>query len=177
MAISKEQKEEMLKQLIEKMKEAKSIVFTVLKGVSVADQQKLRRALRERNAELKVTKKTLIRLAAKEIGVEEISDEALEGQIAVTFSYGEPTTGPQEINKIAKTSKNVVLKGGIFEGRALGLAEVKELADLPSREVLLAKLMGTFMAPLQGFVSCSSGVVAGFVRVLNAHKENLEKAV
>ncbi|MBT4937233.1 50S ribosomal protein L10 [Candidatus Peregrinibacteria bacterium] len=176
MPLSKDQKQELLKELVEKMKESKSIVFANYSGTTVEEQTKLRKELLANNAELKVTKKTLIRLAAKELGVEGLSGDSLEGQIVLALSYEDPTVAAQTIKKHSKTVKALKLKGGIFEGKELGLSGVTELADLPPKDVLIAKLLGTLQAPIQGFASVGSGVVGGFVRVLNAHREKQEAA-
>lgn len=176
MPLNREQKEEQVSLLVEKMKEAKSIVFANYSDIPMTAQNNLRNTLREGKAELKVAKKTLIKVAAKELGIEEISDEILSGQIVAAFSYDEPTVGPQAIKKMSKDLKSLKLLGGIFDGKVLDLAQVTELADLPPKEVLYAKLLGSMMSPVSGFVGTSSNVISGFVRVLNAHKENLEKA-
>ena len=174
MPLSKEQKKEQLEKLAEKMKKAESVVFTSLSQISVADQTTLRNTLLDNGAELTVVKKSLIKLASKEIGVESLNDESINGQIAVALSYEEATSAPQMIKKLKKTISNLELKGGIFEGKELSVQEVKELANLPTKEVLYAKFLGTLNGPVQGFVSASSGVMSSFVRVLNGYKDQLE---
>ena len=171
MPLSKDQKQVLLDELIEKMKKAESVTFANYTSTTVAEQSKLRRDLRDNNAELQVVKKTLIKLAAKEIGVTDIADESLEGQIVMALSYDDPMVGAQTIKKHSKEVKNFVLKGGIFEGKALDGKEIKAFADLPSKDVLLAKLIGSMQSPISGFVGVSSAVVGGFVRVVNAYQE------
>jgi large subunit ribosomal protein L10 len=176
MALTKQQKQEQIAQLTELMKKSQSVAFASYTDISVADQTQIRNELREGGAELKVAKKTLLALAAKEAGFEGFSTDMLDGQIVAAFSYEEPTTGPQVLKKAGKTLKSIKLQAGLFEGKALAKAQVQELADLPPREVLLAKLMGSMMSPLSGFVGVGSNVISGFVRVLDGHRENLEKA-
>ena len=176
MALSKEKKQQHIDALVEKIKAASSVAFFTYGGTTVAQQTALRKALREQGAEMKVAKKTLVKIAVKEAGIEgELSDEAMEGQVAVAFSNEEPTVGPQAVKKLSKDIEQISLKGGIFEGKTLSVAEVKELADLPSKEVLIGKLLGSMQAPLSGFVGVGNNIVSGFVRVLDGHRENLEK--
>ncbi len=175
MALTKQQKSEILAQLVEKMQKASSIAFTKYTEVAIPDQETLRKMLREGEGELKVAKKTLIRLAAKEIWIEEIPSEALEGQIAVAFSYNEPVTWPKAIKEMAKKIKTLGLTGWIFEWKVLTQSQIQQLADIPSRDALIGQLLSVMNGPVQGFVSASSNVISGFVRVLNAHKENQEK--
>lgn len=174
MAITREKKQEQLQVLIEKMQKAKSVVFAKYSETTVANQNKVRNALRAQHAELKVAKKTLIRLAAKSLGIENIPDEALAGQIAVAFSYEDATAGAQILKKLSREIPEISLIGGLFEGKALGTAEIKELADLPSREVLLAKLLGSMLSPVSGFVGVGSGIISSFVRVLDGQRKKLE---
>ena len=176
MAITREKKQQQLQVLIEKMQKAKSIVFAKYSETSVANQNKVRNALRAQHAELKVAKKTLIRLAAKSIGIENILDEALEGQIAVAFSYEDAIAGAQILKKLSKEIPEIALKGGIFEGKALGTADIIELASLPSKEVLIARLLGSMLSPVSGFVGVGSGIISGFVRVLDGRAKKLETA-
>jgi large subunit ribosomal protein L10 len=171
MPLSKDQKQVLLDELIEKMKKAESVTFANYTSTTVAEQSKLRRDLRDNNAELQVVKKTIIKLAAKEIGITDIAEESLEGQIVIALSYDDPMIGAQTIKKHSKKVKNFVLKGGIFEGRALDGSEIKAFADLPSKEVLLSRLIGSMQSPISGFVGVSSAVVGGFVRVVNAYQE------
>lgn len=176
MPLSRSQKEELVVQLVEKMKEAKSVVFAKYTNIPVTKQSEIRRLLQKDNAELKVIKKSLIRLAAKEMGIPEIDNSLLEGQIVVAFSYGEATTGPQIIKKQAKNLESLDLLGGIYDGKLMNTQEVQAFADLPPKEVLLAQLLGALQGPISGFTQVSNGVISGFARVLNAHKENLENA-
>ena len=174
MAATMEQKKERVAELIKNLENAKSVAFTKYDGISVANLTGLRRSLREEGSEIKVYKKTLVKIAVKEMGIENLPDESLDGQIAVAFSFDEPMSAPQVIKKMSKKMKNLQLTGGIFEGKVLNAAEINELASLPSKEVLLSKLLGTMSAPIQGFVSVGQGVIAGFVRTLDAVSQQKE---
>lgn len=175
MAITKDQKTAILDELKQKFGDAKGVVFAQNKGLSVEDAQTLRRGLRESNVDYKVAKKTLIKLAAKEVGYD-IPDEVMEGPIAVAFGFDDEIVAAQQISKFAKEFDSLTLMGGFMEGKAIDAEVVKQLASIPSREVLLGQFVGTLMAPLSGFVGIGNGVVGGFVRATEAYRAQREEA-
>jgi large subunit ribosomal protein L10 len=172
MPLNRQQKEEQVKILVEKIKDSKSVTFANFSKISVKDQTLLRNNLRSLNAEMKVAKKNLLKLAVSSLGISNLTDDLLEGQTVIAFSYEDPVKAPQVLKKKAKTLKTLSLTGGIFENKILSQSEINELADLPSREVLLAKLMGSMTSSISNFASVSQGVVSGFVRVLDGHVKN-----
>lgn len=170
MAVSRQQKEAQLASLIEKMGKSTSTVFAQNTGISVKDLEQLRRVLREKGAELSIAKKTLIRKAAASTGFEaEIPSASMEGPVAVVFSYTDAVSGVKTLADFAKKTGKLTLLGGLMEGRVLSISDVKALSTLLSREELLAKLMGSMLSPLSGFVGMGNAVIGGFVRVLDAH--------
>ena len=176
MAITKQQKNDQLADLSNQIREAKSVVFAQFTWVSVEDAKKIRKDLREQWAVMKVIKKTLIKLAAKEVHWIEISDESLQGQIAVICSNNEIVWWPKVIKSFSK-GLDIKLTWWIFEEKALSQAQAQELADMLSKDQLIAKMLWSMMAPIQWFYSANKAVLSGFARVLNGHRENLEKAV
>ncbi|MDH5596966.1 MAG: 50S ribosomal protein L10 [Candidatus Peregrinibacteria bacterium] len=172
MAITKQKKEDQLKELIDKFGRSQSVVFADYRGLDVASFSDLRNKCREGGAEMKVSKKTLIKLAAKDNSVE-IDDSVIEGPVVATFSYEDPLSGIQILYKFAKKNENLKLLGGIVDGKLVSPEEVQTLAKLPSREELLAKLIGSMNAPISGFVGIGGNLIAGIVRVLNAYKDTL----
>jgi large subunit ribosomal protein L10 len=118
-------------------------VLTEYSGLSVADLADLRRRLRESGADYKVVKNTLTRLAARKAGVE-IPDELLTGPTAITFCADDPVAAAKVLRSFSKDHPGLVIKAGIVEGSLLDAAETTRLADLESREELLAKLAGMF---------------------------------
>lgn len=174
MAISKAKKQELLTELVDKFKNAKSGVFAGFGSTNITEQDELRNTLRKGKGELKIAKKTIIKIALKEAGIAgEVSDADFTGEIAIALSYEDPTFGAQTVKKLGKKIPNLSLRCGFFEGKLLNQSEVKELADLPSKEVLIAKLMGSMLAPISGFASVGSNTIAGFVRVIDKHQQNL----
>lgn len=168
--ITKQQKKEIVKELTQKAKESKSIIFVDYKGLKVKDITELKNQLREAGVEYVVSRKTLIDIALKDIGIE-TSIKGLEGQIAVSFSKEDEVVAAKIIEKFAKKNDNLKMLGGILGVQVMSQEEVKALAKIPSREELLAKVVGSIKAPVSGFVNVLSGNLRGLAQVLNAIKE------
>jgi large subunit ribosomal protein L10 len=171
MPITKAQKSAVLDELKTGMKEAKSVVFSNFKGVSVKDTGDLRKELRDAGAKYKVAKKTLIEIAAKEIGIDKIPKEYLEGAVSVIFSMEDEIAAARIVHNFAKKVEGVSLVGAIFEGKLLSLAETKALATLPGKTELLSKLVFVLKSPISGFHGVLNNTMASFVRVLDAVKD------
>jgi len=168
MPVTKAQKKEILSVLLAQMKEAKSIVFADSKGCTVKDLSNLRRSLREKGVKYQIAKKTLIRIAAKELGYGDITKDGLEGSIGVACAMEDEIVGAKIINELGKKNKNLVLRGGLFNGKVLSIDEVKQLANLPSKQELLAKFVYVLKSPIQGFHGVLQGTLSSFVRALDA---------
>ncbi len=151
MAVTKAQKVEILKDLKEKMQKAKSIMFAHYIGMTVADVSELRGNLKKGNAEMKVAKKNLMRIAAKELNMPEPPEELLDGAVACIFSFEDPLTGGQIAFKFAKTHKQVELIGGIWEGKLISKEQAIQIAQIPGREALLGMFMAMCQGPLSSF--------------------------
>lgn len=164
MATSRQQKEEILKEITADMAAAKGVVFVDLLGLTVEQSQELRNKLREKGVKTKVAKKTLIMLAGKENGLE-IEKSLLDGQIALAFSMDDEIAAAQELYKMGKANEKIKLVGGIFEGKVAGKDMIMQVAQLPSKEELLAKLVGSMRAPVSGFHGVLRNTLSGFVQV------------
>lgn len=164
---TKQQKEQLIKELADKLKDSKAVVFSDFKGLEVKDMTTLRRELRAAGVEVKVLKKTLINIALKDAGIE-ADVKKLEGQIAVAISSGDEVAAAKIIAKAAKANENLKIVGGILGTKELTKEEVNALAKLPSKEELLAKLVGTLNAPVSGFVNVLAGNMRGLVTALKA---------
>jgi large subunit ribosomal protein L10 len=132
--------------IAEQFKEATATVVTEYRGLSVANLAELRRALGG-SATYTVAKNTLVKRAASEAGIEGL-DELFAGPTAIAFINGEPVDAAKAIKTFAKDHKALVIKGGYMDGAALSVDEVNRIADLESREVLLAKLAGAMKGNL-----------------------------
>lgn len=164
---TKAQKEVIIKNLTEKLKDSKAVVFSDYKGLNVKDMTILRRDLRAEGVDLQVLKKTLINIALKDAGIE-MNAKKLEGQVAIAISSKDEVAAAKIIAKLAKVNENLKIVGGILGTKELSVEEVNALAKLPSKEELLSKLVGTLNAPVSGFVNVLAGNMRGFVTVLQA---------
>lgn len=141
-------------------------VLTEYRGLTVAAMKQLRRSLGD-DATYAVSKNTLTQIAAREAGIEGI-DEHLVGPTAIAFIEGDPVTVAKGLRDFAKANPLLVIKGGVLDGNILDATEVGKLADLESREVLLAKLAGGMKNALQGAASLFAAPLAQAARVLGA---------
>ncbi|WP_294373272.1 50S ribosomal protein L10 [uncultured Clostridium sp.] len=153
-------KEAKVAEIKEKLEKATSVVLSQYQGLTVEEDTALRKNLREAGVEYKVYKNTLVTLAAKELGLEGIV-EYLEGPVAIAFGYEDVTVAARILNDFAKDHSKLELKAGIVEGEIYDNAKIKQLATIPSKEVLIAKLLGSIKSP-----------IASFVRVINAIAES-----
>ncbi|MCC6643856.1 50S ribosomal protein L10 [Candidatus Peregrinibacteria bacterium] len=159
MAITKEKKSSVLKKLEEKFAKAQAIYFAENKGLKVKDVTKLRQNLRDQGIDFVVAKKTLMKLAAKNQNLPEISDDLLPGPIAAVIGYEDMIIPSKLVKDFGATVENkIVLTGGIMEGKLLSQAEAVKLASLPSKIQLLAQLVGTMKAPITGFYMVLKGL-------------------
>ena len=157
-------KEAKVAEIKEKLEKAQGVVLSQYQGLNVEDDTLLRKNLREAGVEYKVYKNTLVILAARELGIEGIVTH-LQGPISIAFGYEEPTVAARILNEFAKTHKKLELKAAIIQGQVFDGAQVNELASIPPRNVLLAKLLGSFKAP-----------ISNLAYVLNSIKEQKESA-
>jgi large subunit ribosomal protein L10 len=164
---TRQQKEQLVKDLAEKIKNSKATVFSDFKGLNMKDMTVLRGELREKGVDFQVLKKTLLSIALKDAGIE-VDVKKLEGQIAVAVSSNDEVEAAKIIAKLAKTNENLKIVGGLLGKEVLNDEEVKALAKLPSKEELLSKLVGTLNAPISGFVNVMAGNLRGLVQVLKA---------
>lgn len=143
-------------------------------GVNVAQVTDLRRQLRESGVEYKVYKNTLATLALKELGLEDAA-EFMEGPTAWAFA-NDPVTPAKILKDFGKKVKFVTMSGGVLSGFVVDQGQLQALADLPSRDQLLAQVVGTIAAPLSGFVGVLNAVPRSLVNVLDQVREQKEKA-
>jgi large subunit ribosomal protein L10 len=134
-------------ELTDEFRSSSGAVLTEYRGLTVKQLQDLRRALGD-NATYAVVKNTLTKIAAKEAGVEAF-DDLLTGPSAIAFIKGDPVETAKSLRDFARANSPLVIKGGILDGKPLTVAEIAKIADLESRDVLLAKLAGALMASLQ----------------------------
>ena len=160
-------------ELVESFQGAAGAVLTEYRGLSVKQLQDLRRALGE-NAQYAVVKNTLTKIAATEAGVEGF-DDLLTGPTAIAFINGDVVEAAKGLRDFAKANPALVIKGGLFEGKSLDAKEIAKLADLESREVLLAKLAGGMLASLTQAVQLLNAPIAQAARLAGALQAKAEQ--
>ena len=169
-----EEKRALVADLTEKMKNASAGVLVDYKGITVADDTKLRRELRAAGVEYAVIKNTMLRFAIDNLGYSEL-DEQLNGTTALAISPEDPVAAAKILTAYAKKNDKFKIKGGFVDGKPLNTAEVADLAELPPREVLIAKVLGGFNAPISGLVGVTNGLLRGLVAALAAIAEKKEE--
>lgn len=145
-----EQKQVIVNEIKEKLEKAASVVVVDARGLTVEEDTKLRKTLREAGVDYKVYKNTMVTLAVKGTEFEGLA-QYLEGPSAFAFSYGEATTAAAILDKESKTLKNLEFKAGVIEGTVYGAEGMKAIAGIPSREVLLGRLFGSWKSPISSF--------------------------
>ncbi len=153
-----EQKKQVVADLVELLKSAQAGVLVNYRGITVEQDTELRTKLREAGVEYKVVKNTLTRFAANEVGYQEL-DEQLNGPTALAVSTTDPIAPAKVIADYAKKVEALEIKAGFLDGKVISLDEVKTLANTPSREVLIAKIMGSMNAPISKLVRTLQALV------------------
>jgi large subunit ribosomal protein L10 len=172
--LERSKKEQVVAELQEKLKDVTMAVLADYSGLNVARITELRNELRKSNAELRVVKNTLFRLAAKDTDYK-LLDEHLKGPVALMMSFGDVVAPTKALVDFAKKNAKMELRVGVLEGRVLTTDQVKELSELPSREVLLGKLLSLMVASQTSLVNVLSGVPRQLVQVLEAYRAKKEE--
>jgi large subunit ribosomal protein L10 len=159
-------------ELTDQFSRSTAAVLTEYRGLTVAQLRELRRML-DGVAEYEVVKNTLARRAARQAGVDALED-LLAGPSAIAFVTGDPVTAAKSLRDFARNNPTLVLKGGVLEGQALSGDDISRLADLGSREVLLARLAAALQAPLSSAASVLAAPGAAMARLLAARRSQLE---
>ncbi len=160
--------------LTAKFNDAQAAFLTDYRGLDVEKITALRGRLREKETEFRVVKNTLARIAAKASGNEALVDH-LKGPSALALVYGDPAAAAKALVEFAKQEEALDVVGGVLSGTYLDSDSLKRLAELPSKEVMQATLLGAMNAVPGGLVNVLSGVVRSAVQVLNAIKEQKEQ--
>ena len=170
----RQKKVEQVQLLTEKLRNAKVAVLTDYRGLTVAQMQDLRSRLRTADVEFRVVKNTMARRAAAESGNEALESE-LKGPIGIAFGYDDLGTPAKLLADFARATRlKIEIVGGLIEGRVFGPEQVRQLADLPPREVLLAQLLGTLQSPVAQLVATIQAPVQQLVGLLDARKNRME---
>lgn len=173
--MNKDNKEQLVSELAERLASAKAAFLADYRGLNVEQVNKLRNELRAAGVEYRVVKNTLLRLASKGTSTECL-DPFLAGPTAIAIAGQDPVAPAKILNEFAKANAKFELKGGALEGKALSVEDIKALAELPSREQLLARMLGSLSAPATNFVGVLAAIPRSLVQVLAAIQDKKEAA-
>lgn len=168
---TRKQKEADVKNLVDQMNEAKSLVLTNYQGLTVKELEEMRSKMREQGVSYKIVKNTLFEVARAKSELKSAKMEQQAGQIAVAFGMEDEVSPAKTVYDFAKGHNNLEILAGILDGKYLAKSEVESLAKLPGKQELLAKTVGTIKAPITGFVNVLAGNLRGLVNVLNSIKD------
>lgn len=163
-------KQDEVKKMAEMYKDAKTIVVADYLGLTVAQDTQLRAGFRASDVDYKVQKNRILLLALKEIGISEAND-LLQGPSAIASSKTDHVTAAKMCAEAEKKYKAFEIKGGILDGKVVTADDIKALANLPSKEELVAKVLGGLNAPITGFVNVLAANLRGLARVIGAIAE------
>jgi large subunit ribosomal protein L10 len=175
--MNRTEKAELASALKDKFAQAQVAIFADYKGLSASQADDLRRALRSHNTEIKVLKNNVARLITKD---GQMGDQAkalmdsVVGPTLVAFAFGDPAAAAKVIHKFAQDNEALKLKDSLMGQKLIGASGVEELAKLPSKEVLMAKMLGTMNAPITNFVGVLAAVPRSLVTVLAAIEKKKE---
>jgi large subunit ribosomal protein L10 len=172
--LERSKKEKIIAELHKKLGRASAAILTDFKGLTVAQITSLRDSLAVEKVDYQVVKNTLMRLACKQTGAS-VLDPMLTGTCAVAIAFGDPALPARIIKKFSKTNEKLKLKAGALGNRLIDPGQILALADLPPREELLAKMLGTLNAVPTSLVTVLSGVPRAFVCVLAAIQRQKEQ--
>ncbi len=166
MAQSKEEKKKILEELKEKFSQQKIILILDFTGLKVKEFFGLRKDLKKIDSQLKVAKKTLIQLALKDKKLD-MDIKKMNGEIALVFGFGDENQTLKTVWRFSQKNKKLKILGGILENEFVNKEKVIELAQLPSREELLAGLVRTISSPISSFVNVLEGNIKGLLYILS----------
>lgn len=166
------QKASQIESLTESLSRSQLTIITDYRGLSVVALQDLRSRLRPVEAEFKISKNTLTRIAAERAGIEGLGPQ-LEGPTAIMFAFGDPVAPAKVISEFVRSSRILTIRAGVMNGQVLGANDVEAISSLPPREELLGKLVGLLASPMSRTVGAFSGPSRSLAYLVNARIESL----
>ena len=169
------EKEKAVEGLRGRFRQTNFAVMTDFRGLRVGDMSDLRRQVRAAEGDLHIAKNSLLRIAAESEGIEDLRD-LFVGPTAVAYARGDEAALAKALADYSAGSPELVIKGGFLDKKYLDGDQIRQLAALPPREVLVARVVGGMQSPIYGLVGVLSATIGSFVRVLNARSEQLSAA-
>jgi large subunit ribosomal protein L10 len=172
----KDQKAQVIEDLAAQLGEAEAIYAVDYRGLSVPQAAELRASLREHDASFRIVKNTLTLRAADQAGVAEIKELVAEGPTALTFVRGDAALAAKALDTFSRRAEVLEVKGGLMNGRVLAADEIRRLARLPSRDVLVAQFAGVVASPITGLVRGLGSMISGLAVALGQVRDQKEAA-
>ncbi|HSW35030.1 MAG TPA: 50S ribosomal protein L10 [Candidatus Limnocylindrales bacterium] len=173
--LTRNAKEKMLEEIAREFAEAELLIVTDFRGLNVHTLSNLRRRLRDGQCRYRVTKNTLNRLACRKAGLEEL-ESFFDGPTAIAYSSGDPVSVAKIFLEYKKENEIFSIKGGMLAGKVLSADQIRALGEIPSREVLLSRVVGGFQAPISGLVGVLQGTLRKLVYTVDAVRQMKESA-
>jgi len=175
LALSRDSKEKIVNELIEKLKNTKGLILTDYQGMNVPQINKLRNELKEQQVEFRVIKNTLIQKASEELKIEEIAKD-LVGCTAIAYSSEDGISPAKWLKEYSKKNKlELKIKSGFIDGKFFKPDKIMEIADLPSKDILISNAIAGIKSPINSLVFVLKGTLRGLVYTLEAIKQEKEK--
>ncbi len=169
---TREQKKEILENLKEKIKNSKSVIFASFDSLGVKENEELRVQLKSQGGEYYVPKKTLLKMALEANQIKDVDPVEMEGRVAVVFGYEDEVVPAKVVDDFkSKYEDKLIFRGGLLEGKFLAPEKIEELAKLPSKQELCARLVGSLASPMSGLANVMAGNMRNLVYVLSAIEE------
>ena len=176
MTLSKDSKKEILQELITKLKESKGVVLTDYQGMNVFQISRLRNELKEKRIEFKIVKNTLMEKASEELNVEDLTKDLI-GCTAMAFCGDDGIAPARFLKEYFKKNKiDLKIKSGLIDGKVFSPERIMEIASLPSKDVLVARMINGVKSPLYSLVFILQGPLRGLIYTLEAVKKEKEKS-
>ena len=171
MALSKEQKARTVEKLRESIAKQKAMVFVNFAGLTAQETEDLRAKLKENNAKFVIAKKTLAKLAFSQEGID-MSEQTMTNELGIVFAFGDEISPAKATYNFSKTQKNLQIIGGHGESGFINQEDMIVLAQLPSKQELFGRLVGTLSAPIANFISVQRENIKGLIYALKAIEQN-----
>ncbi len=167
--LNKEEKGQVIEELKDKFSKAKAVILTDYKGMTVAELSELRGLLRGAKVDYRVIKNTFARIASEDTPISTAKD-AFKGPVGIAIGYADPVAVAKKVIEFTRKSEKLRLSGGVIEGKFCAANDIRAIAELPPKEVLLSMLAGAFQAPLSKMAGALSATVSSFAYAMEALK-------
>jgi len=175
LSLTRQQKEDLVAHYTEKLENSQAAILIDYRGLTVADITELRNKVRPLGGEIQVIKNTLAKISMQQLGIE-VPEQMLIGPTALALCQEDIASTAKALMQFAKNSENLTVKGGLLGGRMISVDDVHRLSVLPTREALLARVVGGIQAPIGGLVGVLGGPLRSLAYVLQARANQLEEA-